>query len=415
MNLGRELVGAVNEPRRKETRTCHECDKVGHLRAVCREKARGGGRKPDLTLAVGEASTDKKEVWILDRWSSRHLVTNASWLDAMQECRDECVQPDGNTLRVTKRGTLTLMVTANGIARTVKFTNVYYAENVVHNLLSYGQLDQKGYSLMRKNGRRFVAAHGGEDVAFVVYPGRARQGEERGKGTLVEFHKRLGHLNYDAIERLARGPSSGIEITDNRRVNGLACAQGKQSMNRQSRKDTGLHSPIDRIGGVICSDLKGPMTPRDRLKNRYMINFVDHKTNYCRVFLAKTKDAAAKQFEHFLTFFEKRFDCRIHVLRTDSGGEYQNVDLICKTTWVHDICVRIAAQFLGGHSVVCGLCSKPVADQFDPGAHLTDEDADQAGAAFGGDRSGAAVACVRIRRRLTESEYESVRSLSTDS
>jgi hypothetical protein len=76
------------------------------------------------------------------------------------------------------------------------------------------------------------------------------------------------------------------------------------------------------------------MTPRDRLKNRYMVNFVDHKTNYCRVFLAKTKDAAAKQFEHFLTFFEKRFDCRIHVLRTDSGGEYQNVDLFCKNTGV---------------------------------------------------------------------------------
>ncbi|KAG6617461.1 Integrase catalytic core protein [Phytophthora cinnamomi] len=36
----------------------------------------------------------------------------------------------------------------------------------------------------------------------------------------------------------------------------------------------------------------------------------------------------------FLVFFEKRFDCRIHVLRTDSGGEYQNVDLFCKKTGV---------------------------------------------------------------------------------
>eukprot|EP00644_Phytophthora_capsici_P005569 jgi/Phyca11/97425/e_gw1.2.919.1 len=65
-----------------------------------------------------------------------------------------------------------------------------------------------------------------------------------------------------------------------------------------------------------------------------MINFVEHKSNYCRVFLARTKDAAAKQFEHFLVFFEKRFDCRIHVLRTDSGAEYQNVDLFCKRTGV---------------------------------------------------------------------------------
>ena len=47
------------------------------------------------------------------------------------------------------------------------------------------------------------------------------------------------------------------------------------------------------------------MTPKDRSKNRYMINFVDHKSNYCRVFLARTKDAVAKKYEHFL-FFPRR-------------------------------------------------------------------------------------------------------------
>ncbi|KAE9304102.1 hypothetical protein PR003_g21832 [Phytophthora rubi] len=97
---------------------------------------------------------------------------------------------------------------------------------------------------------------------------------------------------------------------------------------------TGSNSPIDLVGGEICSDLKRPMTPRDRLNNEYMINFADHYTSYCRVFLVPTKDAAAKQFEHFLESFEKQFNCRIHVLRTDSGGEYQNVDLFCKKTGV---------------------------------------------------------------------------------
>lgn len=42
------------------------------------------------------------------------------------------------------------------------------------------------------------------------------------------------------------------------------------------------------------------MTPRDRLQNRYLVNFFDHKTNYCQIFLVITKDAAAKLFEHFL-------------------------------------------------------------------------------------------------------------------
>ena len=76
------------------------------------------------------------------------------------------------------------------------------------------------------------------------------------------------------------------------------------------------------------------MTPKDRLHNRYLVNFVDRKSNYCRIFLAPTKDKAAKKFEHFLAFFERQFDCRIHVLRTDGGGEYANVDLFCKRTSV---------------------------------------------------------------------------------
>lgn len=47
--------------------------------------------------------------------------------------------------------------------------------------------------------------------------------------------------------------------------------------------------------------------------------FVDHKSNYVKLFLARTKDQAARLFDTFLVFFEKRFKCRIHVLSTDSG------------------------------------------------------------------------------------------------
>ena len=46
------------------------------------------------------------------------------------------------------------------------------------------------------------------------------------------------------------------------------------------------------------------------------------------------KDEAAKNFEHFLAFFKRQFDCHIHVLRTDDGGEYANVDLFFKLTGV---------------------------------------------------------------------------------
>ena len=154
------------------------------------------------------------------------------------------------------------------------------------------------------------------------------------EGTLLHFHQRFGHLAFDTIERMARDPASGIRLTSSKRMACVSCMEGKQTRNSQNQTDSGFNAPIDRVGGVICSDLKGPMTPRDRLGNRYLVNFVDHKSNYCRIFLARAKDVAAKQFEAFLVFFEKRFNCRIHVLRTDGGGEYANLDLFCKRTGV---------------------------------------------------------------------------------
>lgn len=72
------------------------------------------------------------------------------------------------------------------------------------------------------------------------------------------------------------------------------------------------------------------MTPKDRLGNRYLINFVDHKSNYRLIFLAKTKDAAVEKFKHFLGSFKKMFNCRVHIMRTNGGEEYFNIDLFCK-------------------------------------------------------------------------------------
>ena len=67
----------------------------------------------------------------------------------------------------------------------------------------------------------------------------------------------------------------------------MACVsfmEGKKTRNTQPQQDSGKNASIDCIAGVICSDLKGPMTLQGRLGNRYLINFVDHKSNHCRIF-----------------------------------------------------------------------------------------------------------------------------------
>ncbi|OWZ04657.1 hypothetical protein PHMEG_00023404 [Phytophthora megakarya] len=247
----------------KETRRCHKCGVVGHLRASCPN--REDGSAPDFTLAVNELDMDNGMAWILDSGSSRHLVNDESWLEDVEMHMDSCVQPNGDPLNIPKKGTLTL--------RTVKLEDVYYAEKVVHNLISYGTLDKKGYALAERDGQRVLAGKNVGSAIFdvglqrsvLVVHGRVMKTRESPldvimatlekeasesvevsvnvqTGSLVEFHKRLGHLNYDAGERLARDPSSGIEPTDHKRVNYLTCAQEEQTKNNRSKKDTGGHS-----------------------------------------------------------------------------------------------------------------------------------------------------------------------------
>ncbi|KAE8985246.1 hypothetical protein PR001_g22945 [Phytophthora rubi] len=200
--------------------------------------------------------------------------------------------------------------------------------------------ERRIFEVRRANGVLLVDTLGGcgkqERVNAVVAAVESRgiSADAVTECTLLELHNRLGHLAFDTLERMADAPGSGVKLTSRVRLNCLICAQDKQYKVNQSKKDTGQNAPVDKIGGVISSDIKGPMTPRDRHGNRYMINFVDHSSNYVRAFLAKNKVEATKKFEHFLVFFEKEYNCRIHVLRTDGGGEYMNVEDFCRATGV---------------------------------------------------------------------------------
>ncbi|OWZ16561.1 putative mitochondrial protein, partial [Phytophthora megakarya] len=111
--------------------------------------------------------------------------------------------------------------------------------------------------------------------------------------TLLELHNRLGHLAFDTLGRMADAPGSGIKLTSRVRQNYLTCAQGKQHKGNQSKEDTGQNAPVD-----------------------------------------KNKVEATKKFEHFLVFFENEYNCRMHVLRTDGGGEYMKIEDFSRATGV---------------------------------------------------------------------------------
>ena len=107
------------------------------------------------------------------------------------------------------------------------------------------------------------------------------------EGTLMHFNLRFGHLNVDNIEQRARDPVRGVHLTDHIRKDCLTCSERKVA---PSKKDSGTNSPTYIVGAVVHSGLKGTITPIDKNKNMYMINFVYHKVILWSRILAKSKD-----------------------------------------------------------------------------------------------------------------------------
>ena len=46
-SIGREVVAAGIEPRRKDSRKCFSCGNVGHVKAACKSRSRNGGRRQE--------------------------------------------------------------------------------------------------------------------------------------------------------------------------------------------------------------------------------------------------------------------------------------------------------------------------------------------------------------------------------
>ncbi|CCI11161.1 unnamed protein product [Albugo candida] len=84
------------------------------------------------------------------------------------------------------------------------------------------------------------------------------------------------------------------------------------------------YSKMDVQVVLICSDLKGSITPNDPFRNRYLVIF----STTSRIIATCSLLGPSMQLSRsssILWFSLKMFDCRVQILRTD-GGEVESRD-----------------------------------------------------------------------------------------
>ena len=128
------------------------------------------------------------------------------------------------------------------------------------------------------------------------------------------WHKRLGHISKDRVERLIKtnilpALKNDLEIC-------VDCCRGKMT---KIRKKTAVRS--SDLLEVIHTDISGPYTAT-LCRNFYFITFIDDYSRYGYLYLIKEKSESLDKFKIFRTEVEKQLGKVIKVVRSDRGGEY---------------------------------------------------------------------------------------------
>ncbi|KAI5397842.1 hypothetical protein KIW84_063600 [Lathyrus oleraceus] len=136
---------------------CYNCDKVGHLTKDCRSEKKveettnltleAKANEGFLLMAQNEINSNDN-VWYLDSGASNHMCGHKHLFKEMRKIEDGNVSfGDASKVKVEGKGTIRYLQ-KDGLIGSIQ--DVYYVPNLKTNILSLGQLTEKGYSILMK-------------------------------------------------------------------------------------------------------------------------------------------------------------------------------------------------------------------------------------------------------------------------
>ncbi|KXJ67761.1 hypothetical protein RP20_CCG014874 [Aedes albopictus] len=343
------------EKKKKET-VCHYCGKEGHFRRKCRkleydrkniEKDSERSQKANVViedeaeevcLATGQLGGESGEVvWCLDSGATSHMTCDASLLENVINVNTTIGLADGNKIAAVGAGSMRFRkLGGNGKDVPVTIKQVYHVPALAGNLLSVSRMTDEGCSLIftktdceiQKNGKVLLRA----ERCGNLY--RLKSSVQKVFATVVGYnedcihvwHRRLGHRDTRAIERIVRdGLGTGLKM-EKCAVNSECgvCCESKMARAPFPKKSSSTSSAV---GDLVHTDLCGPLEVSTPHGNRYLMTMVDDYSRYCVLYLLANKSEAAGKTVEYSRMLQNQFGRLPKVIRFDGGGEYSGAAL----------------------------------------------------------------------------------------
>ena len=320
--------------RNKSQVQCFNCKKFGHYRTECRSRkqdfqanvAEDGSET--LLLACNMAEDGAKNNWFLDSGCSNHMCGEKEMFTQLDESFTSSVK-FGNDTTVPVMGKGKISITLKDGSQNA-ISDVLFVPNLHKNLLSVGQLSEKGYDIRIHEGICTInSAHKGLIA-------KVKMSQNRLFPLLINsdslpcfssvicdenwlWHMRFGHVNFGSLKQLAsRKMVSGLPSINSPDKVCETCVLGKKHRDPfPIEKAWRASKPLELVHSDLCS-VEVPSNGN----SRYFITFIDDFSRKAWVYFLQQKSDACDAFKRFKANVEKQCGRSIKTLRTDRGTEY---------------------------------------------------------------------------------------------
>lgn len=278
----------------------------------------------------------KNDEWLLDSGASFHLTSN---IENFQEL-NELDKPISFTSAGDKqfdgiaKGTIHVKCFDGKAWKKSKLTDVYYAPDMGDfNLFSWGQALKNGCGLTSEADKTFIYnAKTKETICTANQVGNIIRLHMKvikpvkhialvtQSYTLMDWHKRLGHINVYKIVEMSK---AGLlpPINDSTNLNSFTC-EGciKGKLARKPFKTQEVRK--FEVGESFHTDLMGPIEVESIGGAKYTLVCKDEMSSYRVLFFLKQKCDAFNSLTAYINYVFKTTGNKVKVVRSDHGGEF---------------------------------------------------------------------------------------------
>ncbi len=346
------LQAEGRQPKKKETRRCFRCGKVGHLKKDCRQPAGGqqqqqqqphqwqgepGGGTVLMATACHEHAGSAMKVGpedegtlLFDTGATHHIVRDLGcFYNARTSDVKSIVVGGGESHPVVTEGDVDVRTDAG----VVTLSGALCVPAMRYDLVSATQATSRGAQCYLLKDDFSVC----DAMGKVVLGGSKHRGLYRVAGNVVPretvtaeaavvsgelAHRRLGHPGVSATGSMIKvmGTEPVKDCPGLVRNCGV-CTTAKQSRDPFPRSESRAEGTLD----LLHMDVMGPLPVASLGGARYVLTILDDNSRYSEVHVMKSKEEVFQHARGTMLVWQRQTGRKVKAVRTDNGSEFKGL------------------------------------------------------------------------------------------